>query len=216
MSALRQSMKIVVVGTGGVGKSALTLRFVRNEWLAKYDPTHADSYNATVEIDGRAVNVDILDTAGQEAYEALRERWIVEGNGFVMVYSIVDDQTLEDLTAIHERIMELCPKKVPMLLVGNKCDLEEDRVVSKEEGQASAAQFACFNFVEVSAKGNMGVVGAFESVVREIVKSEEDATAPAGGSGGVFGAGVQQIRVDEAAGNEPEMSPPPKGCCVLS
>mmetsp|Transcript_38128 Transcript_38128/g.51593 ORF Transcript_38128/g.51593 Transcript_38128/m.51593 type:complete len:224 (-) Transcript_38128:182-853(-) len=192
-----EAIKICVVGKGGVGKSAMTLRFVRDGWVDYYDPTFADSYTKLVELDGEVVQVEVLDTAGQEAYEALQDQWFVAGHGFILVYSIVDDQTLDDLHDIRDRILEANPNpEVPMILVGNKLDLKDDRIVSYSEGKALAQSFDT-HFSEISAKDNVGVTNAFEEIIRRVIQADPDLVASsAAGKGSVFGAGVVQTRTD--------------------
>ena len=90
---------------GGVGKSAITNRFVIGRWIEKYDPTIEESYQTTVDIDGKALQVEILDTAGQDEYRPLRETFMHTGDGFLLVYSITDDQTFEELRGIREQIL---------------------------------------------------------------------------------------------------------------
>lgn len=75
--------------------------------LSQYDPTIEEAYQTTMEIDGKALVVEILDTAGQEEYTPLRETFMHTGDGFLLVYSITDDQTLEDLKSIHEQILRV-------------------------------------------------------------------------------------------------------------
>lgn len=101
------SLRIIVMGIGGVGKSAITNRFVGGRWIEKYDPTVEESYQTTVDVDGRALQVEILDTAGQDEYTALRETFLHTGDGFLLVYSITDDQTVEELRAIREQILRI-------------------------------------------------------------------------------------------------------------
>lgn len=110
-----------------------------------------ESYQTTIDIDGKALQVEILDTAGQDEYTPLRETFMHTGDGFLLVYSIVDDQTLEELKAIREQILRVHrDKKVPMVVIGNKADLaKKDRAVSKEEGKALADEFGA-GFLEVS------------------------------------------------------------------
>ena len=97
------------------------------------------------------MQVEILDTAGQDEYTPLRETFMHTGDGFLLVYSIVDDQTLEELKAIREQILRVHKdKKVPMVVIGNKSDMaKKDRAVSKEEGKALADEFGA-EFLEVS------------------------------------------------------------------
>ena len=106
------------MGVGGVGKSAITNRFVIGRWIEKYDPTIEESYQTTIDIDGKALQIEILDTAGQDEYTPLRETFMHTGDGFLLVYSIVDDQTLEDLRDIREQILRVHRgKKVHYILI---------------------------------------------------------------------------------------------------
>eukprot|EP00518_Triparma_eleuthera_P014499 CAMPEP_0182472084 /NCGR_PEP_ID=MMETSP1319-20130603/21510_1 /TAXON_ID=172717 /ORGANISM="Bolidomonas pacifica, Strain RCC208" /LENGTH=196 /DNA_ID=CAMNT_0024672715 /DNA_START=104 /DNA_END=694 /DNA_ORIENTATION=- len=159
-------------------------------WVEKYDPTIEDQYTKTIELDGKAIQLEILDTAGQECYSPLRETFMHTGDGFILAYSITDDQTYEDLTSIREQILRVHPNRnVPMILVGNKCDMEEDRAVSVEEGTALAETFNKIPFIEISAKEDIKVTEAFESIVRFIQGLNPDAGSGEG-SGGVLGAGI--------------------------
>ncbi|MGH0159105.1 UNVERIFIED_CONTAM: hypothetical protein FKN15_068097 [Acipenser sinensis] len=82
--------KVIMVGSGGVGKSALTLQFMYDEFVEDYEPTKADSYRKKVVLDGEEVQIDILDTAGQEDYAAIRDNYFRSGEGFLCVFSITE------------------------------------------------------------------------------------------------------------------------------
>jgi len=182
------TIKIIVMGIGGVGKSAITNRFVIGRWVEKYDPTIEESYSATVDVDGKALHVEILDTAGQDEYTPLRETFMHTGDGFLLVYATTDDQSLEELRSIRDQILRVHrDRKVPIVVVGNKTDMTKDRAVSYDEGHAIADEFGAA-FIEVSAKNNVKVRDAFETLVRKILTKNPSA-GTAGGSGGVFGAG---------------------------
>nr|XP_005897471.1 PREDICTED: ras-related protein Rap-1b-like isoform X2 [Bos mutus] len=114
--------KLVVLGSGGVGKSALTIQFVQGIFVEKYDPTIEDSYRKQVEVDAQQCMLEILDTAGT----------------------------------------------VPMILVGSKCDLEDERVVGKEQGQNLARQWNNCAFLESSAKSKINVNEIFYDLARQI------------------------------------------------
>lgn len=73
--------KMVVLGSGAVGKSALTIRLVTQNFLEEYDPTIEDNYNKQVVVDGRTAHLDILDTAGQDEYSQMQDQWMREGKG---------------------------------------------------------------------------------------------------------------------------------------
>uniref|UniRef100_A0A8B9K7N0 RAS like proto-oncogene B n=1 Tax=Astyanax mexicanus TaxID=7994 RepID=A0A8B9K7N0_ASTMX len=85
--------KVIMVGSGGVGKSALTLQFMYDEFVEDYEPTKADSYRKKVVLDGDEVQIDILDTAGQEDYAAIRDNYFRSGEGFLLVFSITEQES---------------------------------------------------------------------------------------------------------------------------
>lgn len=160
--------KIVVLGSGGVGKSALTVQFVQGIFVEKYDPTIEDSYRKQVEVDSQQCMLEILDTAGTEQFTAMRDLYMKNGQGFVLVYSITAQSTFNDLIDLRDQILRVKDiDDVPMILVGNKCDLEDERVVGKDQGQNLARQFNCA-FLETSAKAKINVHEVFYDLVRQI------------------------------------------------
>lgn len=187
--------KLVVVGGGGVGKSALTIQLIQSHFVDEYDPTIEDSYRKQCTLDGELVLLDILDTAGQEEYSAMREQYMRTGEGFLLVYSINSRTSLEELQSFYEQIQRVKDSDfVPVLVVGNKCDLEIERQVSYEEGLSLAKSFNC-PFLETSAKQRINVEEAFYGLVRSIRDGGSDAKkletgndATAGAAGGTTGA----------------------------
>jgi len=160
--------KLVVLGSGGVGKSALTVQFVQSIFVEKYDPTIEDSYRKQVEVDGQQCMLEILDTAGTEQFTAMRDLYMKNGQGFILVYSITSTSTFNDLTDLREQILRVKDTdKVPMVLVGNKCDLEDDRAVGKEQGSGLASQWGV-TFLETSARKKINVDEVFFDLVRQI------------------------------------------------
>lgn len=166
--------RIVVVGSGGVGKSALTVRFIQGNFVEKYDPTIEDSYRKQVDIDGVACMLDIMDTAGQEEYSALRDQYMKTGQGFVLVYSITSQPSFEAAQKLRTQILRIKEESqdIPIMLVANKADLEEERTVSKEDGKGTASKYSA-GFLEVSAKTNTNVSEVFFELVRMINKWRE-------------------------------------------
>jgi len=184
--------KIVVLGSGGVGKSALTVQFVQNIFVEKYDPTIEDSYRKQVEVEGTQVShfqlrfnlihsvvlfiyiyfqcmLEILDTAGTEQFTAMRDLYMKNGQGFALVYSITSQSTLQDLQEIREQILRVKDTDdVPLVLVGNKCDLEGERAVGREQGASLARSWGNTAFMETSAKSKINVNEMFCDLVRQI------------------------------------------------
>jgi GTPase KRas len=162
--------KLVIVGGGGVGKSSLTIQLIQNHFIEEYDPTIEDSYRKQVTIDDETCLLDILDTAGQEEYSAMRDRYMRTAQGFVITYSITSRSSFDEAVSFQEQILRVKDDdRVPMVLVGNKCDLERDRVISSTEGRDLAKSFNC-PFYETSAKARINVEETFFQAVREIRK----------------------------------------------
>ena len=160
--------KVVVLGSGGVGKSALTVQFVSGAFMEKYDPTIEDFYRKEIEVDDSPCVLEILDTAGTEQFASMRDLYIKNGQGFVVVYSITCHQTFQDIKNMKEQIVRVKGSdRVPILLVGNKVDIENQREVSKHEGIA-LAQLWNSPFMEASAKSRHNVNEVFAEVVREM------------------------------------------------
>ncbi|KAG1142349.1 hypothetical protein G6F37_007557 [Rhizopus arrhizus] len=160
--------KLVMVGGGGVGKSALTIQFIQSHFVDEYDPTIEDSYRKQCVIDSETALLDVLDTAGQEEYSAMREQYMRNGEGFLLVYSITSRMSFDEISTFYQQICRVKDRDYfPMVLVGNKCDLESDRQVSSQEGKDLAKQFGC-QFIETSAKQKINVEEAFFEVVKDI------------------------------------------------
>lgn len=164
--------KLVVVGDGGVGKSALTIQFFQKLFVTDYDPTIEDSYIQHTEIDKQWCILDVLDTAGQEEFSAMREQYMRKGDGFLLVYSVTDKQSYENIHNFYTQILRVKDRdSYPMLLVANKVDLVHLRKVSEDQGRDLAAQLK-IPYLETSAKDPpLNVDAAFHEVVR-IIKNQ--------------------------------------------
>jgi len=179
-SKFLREYKLVVVGGGSVGKSCLTIQLIQSHFVDEYDPTIEDSYRKQCVIDDDVALLDVLDTAGQEEYSAMREQYMRTGEGFLLVYSITARQSFEEIMTFQQQILRVKDKDYfPVIVVGNKCDLEAERQVSKQEGEALARQFGC-KFIETSAKSRINVEAAFFDLVREIRRYNRDTNPPSG------------------------------------
>ncbi|KAL0246381.1 hypothetical protein GEMRC1_007593 [Eukaryota sp. GEM-RC1] len=166
-------IKLVVLGSGAVGKSALTLRLVQGHFFAEYDPTIEDSYRKEMVVDGQNSSLEILDTAGQEDFCSLRSTYFEEGHGFLLVYSIDNPQSLEEVEQLYDAIVRVKDDQpVNIVVAGNKCDLpESERKVDKSTGE-SFTKKKKVSFFETSAKDCINVEEAFAEVVRQVRRSE--------------------------------------------
>lgn len=185
------TFKLVVVGDGGVGKSALTIQFFQKLFVTDYDPTIEDSYIQHTEVDKQWCILDgeslafeslelensvfffhtlcvfliVLDTAGQEEFSAMREQYMRKGDGFLLVYSVTDKQSYENVVNFYTQILRVKDRDVyPMLLVANKVDLVHLRKVTEEQGRELAHRLG-IPYIETSAKDPpLNVDAAFHEV----------------------------------------------------
>ncbi|CAF0847353.1 unnamed protein product [Adineta ricciae] len=159
--------RLIMVGSGGVGKSALTLQYMYDEFVVDYEPTKADSYRKAVMLDGEEVQIDILDTAGQENYAAIRDTYIRSGEGFLLVFDVTDGESFSDLNELYEQILRVKNggTNIPAILVGNKIDLAERRKVTLEEAEQKARSWS-IRYIETSAKTKHNVDKVFCELMR--------------------------------------------------
>ncbi|GAM28585.1 hypothetical protein SAMD00019534_117610 [Acytostelium subglobosum LB1] len=170
------NIKLVVLGSGCVGKSSLTIRYVHNEFIDRYDPTIEDMYRKVIEVNGNHFMLEIMDTAGTETFLAMRDLYIRNGQAFMLVYSITSRSTFQELEQVKDQVLRVKDQSVarlPMLIVGNKSDLESDRMVSSEETEKVCAKWG-IPFIETSAKTNMNISTAFELLVRQMQRKLSD------------------------------------------
>uniref|UniRef100_A0A0K8TPU4 Putative ras subfamily protein of ras small gtpase n=1 Tax=Tabanus bromius TaxID=304241 RepID=A0A0K8TPU4_TABBR len=191
-----QTFKLVVVGGGGVGKSAVTIQFIQSYFVTDYDPTIEDSYTKQCVIDDVPAKLDILDTAGQEEFSAMREQYMRSGEGFLLVFSLTDHSSFDEIPKFQKQILRVKDRdEFPMLMVGNKSDLEHQRRVSLEEAQNFSRSLG-IPYIECSAKLRVNVDQAFHELVRIVRK---------------FQAAERQFIEEEYKRNKRNK----KGCCML-
>ncbi|KAM9999660.1 hypothetical protein ACTFIZ_008137 [Dictyostelium cf. discoideum] len=159
-------VKLCIMGDGGVGKTAVTIQFISNHFVHYYDPTIEDSYRKQCVIDDQVYMLDILDTAGQDELTAMRDQWIRSCEGFVLVYSVTSRSSFDQIAFFKEQIIRVLDNDdVPIMMVGNKSDLDNERQVSYQEGKDLARCFG-MSFMEVSAKTRSNIEEVFNETVR--------------------------------------------------
>lgn len=164
--------KLLLIGDSGVGKSCLLLRFADDTYTESYISTIGVDFKIrTVQLDGHTAKLQIWDTAGQERFRTLTPSYYRGGQGAILVYDVTNRDSfqkvedwlneLETYTTNHDMIK---------MLVGNKCDKEDERQVSKEEGMKCARKHQMM-FIEASAKTKEGVQCAFEELVEKVIQT---------------------------------------------
>ena len=169
--------KLVVLGNGDVGKTALSIQLVQNQFKNGYHPTIEDSYKKQVVMDEEACVLDILDTAGQQEYSAMRSQHIRTGDGFLCVFAVNSMKTFDQIDSFREQIHIVKESEnEPIILVANKVDLPRREVDQKlAEGYAKTRNML---YIETSAKTRQGVHDAFSSLIKEIRRRRTIAIQP--------------------------------------
>jgi len=171
--------KVVVLGEGAVGKSCLTIRYVQGTFVTEYDPTIENSYRRIATVDDQPVVLDILDTAGQEEYASMRDTYLRVGHGFLLVFSVTSLSSLNFTRELHSKILQVKEADTcPMVIVGNKADMRDQRVVKEVEAQ-EIAKTLNIPYIETSAKTGMNIETAFNAVVKQLISAPlSDPTNP--------------------------------------
>lgn len=160
--------KVVIIGDSAVGKSNLLSRYARNEFNSHSKATIGVEFQTqSLEIEGKQVKAQIWDTAGQERFRAVTSAYYRGAVGALIVYDITRRTTFDSIARWLDELNTHSDTTVARILVGNKCDLENIRAVSVEEGKSLAEAEGLF-FMETSALDSTNVITAFEMVIREI------------------------------------------------
>ena len=161
------SFKIIVIGDSGVGKSCLTMKATKNYFENYYSPTVGfEFFTFNVKLKEKNIRLQIWDTCGQEVYRSLISSFYKNSSLAILVYSIEERRSYENLEVWLNQIREQGNPGVKIILVGNKNDLEEKREVSLEEGKKFCKDFGLNNFFETSAKTGSNAQNAFIEAVK--------------------------------------------------
>lgn len=183
MSTIKQK-KVALMGFREVGKSSLAIQFVEGQFPDCYDPTIENTFQKKVTVKRNDYDLLLVDTAGQDEYTMFPSEYSVGMHGYVLVYSIDSLRSFEVCNIIHEKLLGLMgvQHNLPIILVGNKSDLHNDRCVSIEEGKKLAREMKAV-FLETSAKENQNVTDIFTSAITEMEKEDfGDNEHPSAGS----------------------------------
>jgi len=170
--------KVIMVGSGGVGKSALTLQFMYDEFVEDYEPTKADSYRKNTILGGNECQIDILDTAGQEDYAAIRDNYYRSGEGFLCIFSITEAESFQATEDFRDQILRVKgadsqANNIPFILVGNKSDIANRRQVPYELAAAKAEEWGV-EYIETSAKTRDNVDKIYYDLLTKIAALKQD------------------------------------------
>jgi small GTP-binding protein len=169
------SFKFIIIGSSGVGKTALLKRLVDDRYLTEATSTIGVEFDSTyVEVDGQSVKLQIWDTAGQERFRSIAKAYFRNAVGVVLVFDICEPKTFEEVDMWLREVRSLCDPTAAVMLVGNKSDLAPSRAVTL----ADAERFAQHNhiaYIEASAKSGENVHEAFLRTAAQIYRGRPKA-----------------------------------------
>ena len=167
-----EDIKIITLGNSAVGKSSFILKYTDNSFSQEYLSTLGVDYkHKKIKLkNGKDVRVRIFDTAGQERFKSVSFSFIKKADGVILIYDISDLDSFKAVDNWIKSIRETGKEKLPIVLVGNKCDLSDDeRKISLKEGQDKANEFQ-IPFYETSCKDGINIKEVFEKLVDDIIE----------------------------------------------
>ncbi|CAF3809664.1 unnamed protein product [Rotaria magnacalcarata] len=196
------------------------MQFVQGIFMPKYDPTIEDVYKITIEVDEKRYSIEILDTAGTDEFSAMKDMYVKDSHGFLLVYSITSQATFNDISGYYDRIVSVkdidTHGRPAIVLVGNKVDLEHERVITREAGQALASKWNC-TFLETSAKDRANITEVFYDLVRQINRKTQASrpSKPSKNNTDLSDERVE-IHIESATSNSTgQLNEKQTGCCLL-
>eukprot|EP00897_Mesotaenium_endlicherianum_P006883 jgi/Mesen1/6222/ME000320S05417 len=198
--------KLVLIGDSGVGKSNLLSRFVRDQFNHENKSTIGVEFaTRSVKFDGKIVKAQIWDTAGQERYRAITSAYYRGAMGALLVYDITQSSSFENLERWLRELRDNTDPSLKVLLVGNKADLDEDRMVTIEDAE-KLAQTHDLTFLETSALEGENVEKAFRQVLGEIYTETSRKQLESEGDSAAVSRGTQiRLHAPSSEGAGPQM-----------
>jgi small GTP-binding protein len=163
-------VKIVLIGDSGVGKTNLLAQFTRGQFNPDSKSTIGVEFaTKTIELEGKTIKAQIWDTAGQERYRAITSAYYRGAIGALLLYDVTSALTFQSLTRWLQELRENADSNIVVMLVGNKCDLQELRAASTDEG-VGFAKTESLLFIETSALDATNVQESFKGLISEIIR----------------------------------------------
>uniref|UniRef100_A0A3Q2Q9E9 small monomeric GTPase n=1 Tax=Fundulus heteroclitus TaxID=8078 RepID=A0A3Q2Q9E9_FUNHE len=160
--------KLLLIGDSGVGKTCVLFRFSEDAFNSTFISTIGIDFKIrTIELDGKKIKLQIWDTAGQERFRTITTAYYRGAMGIMLVYDITNEKSFDNIKNWIRNIEEHASADVERMVLGNKCDVNDKRQVSKDRGEKLALEYG-IKFMETSAKANINVENAFLTLARDI------------------------------------------------
>ena len=166
--------RVITLGDSGVGKTNFIFRFIDDKFSLNYFSTYGiDTKFKNVKLEnGCEIKFKIFDTAGQERFKSISQNYIKKANGILLMYDISDKDSFNNIENWMETINENSGSKMSIVLIATKCDLKEDRKITKEEGEELAKKFG-LHFYETSSKNNINIKEAFYDIANQVIEKDK-------------------------------------------
>lgn len=161
-------LKLLLIGDSGVGKTCLLFRFAEDSFNPAFISTIGIDFKIrTIDVDGKRLKLQIWDTAGQERFRTITTAYYRGAAGIMLVYDVTSERSFDNIKNWMRNIEEYAAEDVEKMIVANKCDLDDKRVISKERGQTLAMEHGV-DFQETSAKSGDMVYESFLKIAKSI------------------------------------------------
>ena len=163
------SIDLIALGNSSVGKTSYLVRIAENKFSPTFPTIGYDIKFQIIELEnGKKVKVRFIDTSGQERYHSLAPNFIKKADGIILMYDITNRESFDTISRWWNDIFDLKERDFPVILVGNKCDLEDERKVQKEEGESIAKKYN-FKFYETSNKDGTNIEESSRGLINIIL-----------------------------------------------
>ena len=180
--AYDERIRIMLLGDSNVGKTSILKRYCKNQFSESYiSSVGIDFETKYIKVDEKTINLQIWDTAGQERYKVISKNYYNKSDGFIIVYDITNKSSFDSIVNWVEDIKELASNDNKNIILGNKCDLESERKINKEEGDNLAKKYNS-QFFEVSAQNGKNIDKSFLCLVQSILKDVNNSYSSRRGS----------------------------------
>lgn len=161
--------KLLLIGDSGVGKTCILFRFSDDAFNTTFISTIGIDFKIkTIELRGKKIKLQIWDTAGQERFHTITTSYYRGAMGIMLVYDITNAKSFDNIAKWLRNIDEHANEDVEKMILGNKCDMEDKRVINKEKGESIALEHG-IRFLETSAKANINIEQAFLELAEAIL-----------------------------------------------
>jgi Ras-related protein Rab-8A len=197
--------KLLLIGDSGVGKTSVLFRFSDDAFNSTFISTIGIDFKIrTIELGDKKIKLQIWDTAGQERFRTITTAYYRGAMGILLVYDITNEKSFENIKTWIKNIEQHASADVEKMILGNKCDMEDKRKISTEQGKQLADEYGV-KFMETSAMNRTNVEQAFTEIATDIkckMDARDVSTAGTGGGAGAGGSGT--VRASANSGDKKE------------